>query len=318
MKTIIVNDSDACQRLDKYLKKTFSEAGSGFIYKMLRKKNIVLNGKKSDGTDIIHAGDEIKVFFSDETFEKLKGKSASTPKRSDIKYPEIPVVFENEDLIFFNKPAGILSISDSKESFCVNTYLLNLMSKKDSGNYKPSVANRLDRNTSGMILCAKTYIGARFLDECIKNHLMKKQYCAICHGIIEKGGMLKGYLHKDEKTNKVTVQEKPFDESEKSSYIETGYEPVNHNDKFTLLNVNLITGKSHQIRAHFASINHPLAGDIKYGGKKFGGINTQLLHAHKVTFPERVETEENLFDGRFEDVLGKTFTAEPPAYFKLT
>ncbi|MCR5634930.1 MAG: RluA family pseudouridine synthase [Lachnospiraceae bacterium] len=318
MKIIIVNDSDAGQRFDKYLKKTFSEAGSGFIYKMLRKKNIVLNGKKSDGTDIIHAGDEIKVFFSDETFEKMKGKSAPTPKESDIKYPEIPIVFENEDLIFFNKPAGILSISDSKEGFCVNTYLLNLMSKKDSGNYKPSVANRLDRNTSGMILCAKTYIGARFLDECIKNHLMKKEYIAICHGIIEKGGMLKGYLHKDEKTNKVTVQEKPFDESEKSSYIETGYEPVDHNDKFTLFNVNLITGKSHQIRAHFASINHPLAGDIKYGGKKFGGINTQLLHAHKVTFPEKVETEDNLFDGRFEDVLGKTFIAEPPGYFKLT
>ncbi len=330
MKIIIVNDSDAGQRFDKYLKKTFSEAGSGFIYKMLRKKNIVLNGKKSDGTDIIHAGDEIKVFFSDETFEKLravKSQSSNVKKESNSVKKKIvlPVIYENDDLIFFNKPAGMLSQSDESDGYSVNDYLLDYLTEKGTyhkdDNYRPSVCNRLDRNTSGLIMCAKTYTGARFLDECIKNHLMKKEYLALCHGKLSGEGILKGFYYKDKEKNKARVYAEgrvPEGIKNEVSEVETRYKSEMANDDYSLLTVELITGKSHQIRVHLASMGHPLVGDIKYGGKKYKGINYQLLHSYRDTFPVNIPDENGIFKRKFDDVLGKTFEAKVPSYFKLT
>lgn len=332
MKIITVKSSDAGQRLDKFLKKSFPAATAGFLFKMLRKKNIVLNGKKSDGFDTLNPGDEIKVFFSDETFEKLKvGKRSDNSETSDKKRnPErkrikIPVIFENEDIIFFNKPVGILSQSDDSNGYSVNDYLIDYLTEKGSyhtsDNYRPSVCNRLDRNTSGLIMCAKTYIGARFLDECIKNHLMKKEYMALCHGRLSGEGILKGFYYKDKEKNKASVydmEKVPENIKSEVSPVETRYKALSGNDEYTLVLVELITGKSHQIRVHMAGAGHPLAGDIKYGGEKYKDINHQLLHSFRDTFPESVPDENGIFKDRFKDILGKTFEAKAPAYFKLT
>ena len=332
MKILTVKSSDAGQRLDKYLKKSFPAATAGFLFKMLRKKNIVLNGKKSDGFDTLSTGDEIKVFFSDETFEKLRaGKNSGNGEASDKnRNPErngikIPVIFENEDIIFFNKPAGVLSQSDDSNGYSVNDYLIDYLKGKGvyhtTDNYRPSVCNRLDRNTSGLIMCAKTYIGARFLDECIKNHLMKKEYLALCHGRLSGEGILKGFYYKDKEKNKATVYEEgnvPDNLKGEVSLVETRYKVISGNDDYTVALVELITGKSHQIRVHMAGAGHPLAGDIKYGGKKYKDINYQILHSYRDTFPALLPDENGIFKDRFKDVLGKTFEAKAPAYFKLT
>lgn len=319
MQNNIVDSKDEGQRLDKYIKKMFPNAPVSLLYKMLRKKNITLNNKKADGSEIISGGDAIKTFFSDETYEKFRGKPEKPFTKEVIKnsnYISLEIIYENEDVLFFNKPAGVLSQSDDKNIFSVNSYLLSYLSKNNKSlkdeNYKPSICNRLDRNTSGIIMCAKTYRGARFLDDCIKNHRLIKEYYAICHGHLTGSDTLKGYLSKDRENNIVTVSK---NSNGYDSYIETKYEALESRPEYSLIRVNLITGKSHQIRAHMASINHPLAGDKKYGGKVYGKIPYQMLHSKSVTFPKL--TDENEIN-MFSDLSGKCFEASLPDYFKLT
>ena len=304
MKEIKIEKNEAGQRLDKYLKKYLSAAGSGFIYKMLRKKNITLNGGRSDGSNILSEGDVIKLFFSDETFDKMRG---GEKEKASWEGPEIDIVYEDRDVLIIDKPEGILSQSDKSGEKSINDWLgAYCAGNADTGEaFRPSVCNRLDRNTSGLLLCAKTYAGSRFLSDVIKDRGLRKFYLALAEGRMEGEAVLEGIWHKDEKNNIVRID--PLGKhngiiGNNEAYVKTGYRVLEQRGGYTLLEVELFTGKSHQIRAHLASIGHPLAGDIKYGGHPHKGKKTQYLRAYKLIFPQT--------GGDFERFSHKEFIAK--------
>ncbi len=319
MKEIKIGVNEEGKRLDSFLKSYLKEASSSFLYKMLRKKNITLNDKKADGKEKLNSGDSIKIFFSDETFDKFRGShsKASFPEEGNAlsKFGELPVIFEDDNIVLVNKPAGVLSQKAEPKDISLNEWLIDYLLLKGSitkdslSTYRPSICNRLDRNTSGLVICAKTLKGARKMNAIIKDRTVEKYYRTIVEGELKDGMSLKGYLYKDEKTNKVFVRDDD-PQDDRFSYIETEYIPVfyDKDSDLTLLEVKLITGKPHQIRAHLSSISHPIIGDVKYGGKKLKGQNCQLLHSYRLVFPKHMEET-------FTDIQGREFIAELPKEF---
>ena len=298
MKEIIITRDNAGGRLDKILTNYLNKAPKSFIYKMLRKKNIVLNDKKAAGNEIIKEGDSIKLYLADDTIAKFQGKSPIVTKKA----PDIPIVFEDDNILILDKPAGLLSQKSNPSDISVNDFLLQYL-KSDDPLFKPGISNRLDRNTSGLVLAGKNLYATRMLNDAIKNRRLQKKYLCLVKGIVEKEALIDGYLLKDEKTNQVSVQKAATNEeaekkdslkeksAEKASRILTSYLPLEKYSDATLLEVDLITGKSHQIRAHLASIGHPIIGDPKYGDAQVNAaykrkyhVNRQLLHAYKIIF----------------------------------
>lgn len=326
MKELTVDKKDAGQRLDKYLKKYFKNASAGFLYKMLRKKNITFNGKKAEGKELLQSTDKIQVFFSDETFEKMAGISTAMSEQDDFRkkflkaydvIKNIRVLYENEDLLFLYKPAGVLSQMADAHILSANEWICGYLEKEgkqpDYQTFRPGICNRLDRNTSGILMAAKTYAGSRALSAVIKYHQVRKYYLAIAEGRVEQDCDLEGYLYKNEAQNKVIVyatkEDVPTHCQEQASYIRTKYRIRDYCDKYTLLEVELITGKSHQIRAHLASCGHPIAGDIKYGGHPYHGRNYQQLHAYRLVFQE---------DADLPGMESREITCPPESDFWLT
>lgn len=315
MKLITVHKQEEGQRLVKLLGAYLKEAPNSFFYKMLRKKNITLNGKKADGTEKLKCGDEIRLFLSDETYEKFAGKMQ--PKE---KFPiaKLNIVYEDSNVIFINKPAGMLSQKSVPSDVSLNEYLLGYLEKsgqwkqEESKAFRPSVCNRLDRNTSGMVICGKSMAGLQQMAALLKDRSLHKYYLCLVKGVMTESQHLEGYLLKDENSNQVKIFQK---ETEGAAHIITEYEPLYTEGETTLLKVTLVTGKSHQIRAHLSSIGHPIIGDPKYGDRKVNaffrethGIKNQMLHAWKLTFPELAEPLDNLSE--------KSFEAEPAGLMK--
>lgn len=332
MKEIIIGKNEIDKRLDGFLKSYLPNAGSGFIYKMLRKKNITLNGKKADGKEKLAMGDKICIFFADETLDKFRGTSGNSDKKKagdssfaktsqyDKAYKEIgslKIIYENEHVLFVNKPAGVLSQKSVPSDNSLNEWLIGYMLDKgqiteaELQTYRPSICNRLDRNTSGLVICAKSLYGARVMNQMLKDRTVDKYYRTIVSGHISKGLKLKGFLYKDEARNKVIIKENdPHDDN--YSYIETEYVPVEYleDQDLTVLEVKLITGKPHQIRAHLQSQGTPVIGDTKYGGRSVKGLKYQLLHSYRLVFP--AEMGEKL-----SDLSGKEFIADLPKAFGM-
>ncbi len=362
MKELTISTNEAGQRMDKLLHKYLSEASTSFIYKMLRKKNIVLNDKKAEGKEILKVGDNIKIYFSDDTFYKMSGGKVSSDHldsrktagctnndaagrpgsniasgRSDVKTAgkhnatvasvdsktfdlfKKHIVYEDEHLLVVDKPAGWLSQQDDAGSISINElclmYLQNKgeLTDKQLETFKPGIANRLDRNTSGLILFGKTLPALQSLAEMLRDRTVEKYYMAVVSGSLRESRTINGYLSKDSKTNKVTIKSQKFGDA---SEINTAYEPVRITDHYTVLKVHLITGKTHQIRAHLASIGHPIIGDPKYGNAKtnkyYKGeahVTHQLLHSWQLTFPKDLT-------GVLSHLAGKTILAHPPKDFR--
>lgn len=304
MKEFIINENEAGQRFDKYLAKLLREAPKSFFYKMMRKKNITLNGKKATGNEKLLSGDHVKLFLSDETFEKFSG-SIAAPRAHHV----LDIIYEDENILLINKPAGMLSqpTDDGTPSLVeyLTGYLLEngSLTEEDLRTFRPSVCNRLDRNTSGLIAAGKSLVGLQTLSEMFKLRELHKYYLCLVEGILDEEKYIKGYLAKDKKSNKVTIYKQ---EKENALPIETRYFPLENNGKRTLLKVELITGRAHQIRAHLASEGHSVVGDPKYGKteKKLSG---QLLHSFQMEFPE--------LTGVLSYLSGKIFTAPVPEIF---
>lgn len=315
MKLITVHKQEEGQRLVKLLGAYLKEAPTSFFYKMLRKKNITLNGKKADGTEKLKCGDEIRLFLSDETYEKFAGKVQPKEKFPTAK---LNIVYEDSNVIFINKPAGMLSQKSVPSDVSLNEYLLGYLEKsgqwkqEESKAFRPSVCNRLDRNTSGLVICGKSMAGLQQMAALLKDRSLHKYYLCLVKGVMTESQHLEGYLLKDENSNQVKIFQK---ETEGAAHIITEYEPLYTEGETTLLKVTLVTGKSHQIRAHLSSIGHPIIGDPKYGDRKVNaffrethGIKNQMLHAWKLTFPELAEPLDNLSE--------KSFEAEPAGLMK--
>lgn len=326
MKELIITEQNAGGRLDKVIFRYLDKASSGFVYKMLRKKNITLNDKKASGGEIVNAGDSIKLYLSDETVARFKsGLSVKDVRREQERKPQarnIPgrsksislksmIVFEDDHIIAINKPQGILSQKASEDDFSVNDFLADHIHSGDEL-FSPGVANRLDRNTSGIVLAGKTLAASRDLSKAIADRNVSKRYLCLVKGIIEENREINGFLTKDEGSNMVSISDV---ETEGSSFIRTAYSPVSSGNDLTVLSVDLITGRSHQIRAHLASIGHPVIGDSKYGDPEVNaafrekyGIRSQLLHAWEVSFDH--------MPGTLEYLNGTVIHALPPVKYR--
>lgn len=341
MREFVITEAEAGQRFDKYLAKRLPSAERGFVYKMLRKKNIVLNGKKADGGEKISAGDTVQIFFAEETFLRFSqcpktslthsehsgrakepcsnplhqsNASGAFPESQSV-FPAPEILYEDLHLLVVNKPAGLLSQKAQKEDFSlvewVNGYLENskeqnrkAQEKKAHGavqsaetpdepkqdTFRAGICNRLDRNTSGIVVAGKTILGLQVLSEAFRSRTVAKYYICLVKGRFEKAVRSTGYLYKDTAANKVTVySEKETQRPSDAVFIETEYFPICGNQRLTLLKVHLITGKTHQIRAHLSYLGHPIIGDFKYGAravnedyKKRYQISAQMLHAFEL------------------------------------
>ena len=332
MQELRIGPGEAGQRLDKYLKKALPNAPMGLLFKQLRNKNVTLNKKKAEGKELLKDGDVIQCFFRQETYEQFAGLSQESDQSSEYleafqSLKGISVLYEDDNYLFLIKPAGILSQKATANDQSVNEWMIGHLlnsgatTKEALKLLKPSVANRLDRNTSGIVLCGKSLMGLQSLSFLLRERLMEKHYQAICHGSLSKECLIEGYLLKDEKTNQVQI----FSESrEGADPIQTRYVPLASNAEYTLLDVELITGKTHQIRAHLSSIGHPLAGDAKYAPSelfqkdraKFS-LTHQLLHAEHVSFPKWEELPEAAcpYEKALRSLCEKTFTAPLPNEF---
>lgn len=309
MREITVSAREAGQRLDKYLAKYLPEAPRSFFYKMLRKKNITLNGKKAAGMEKLEEGDGIKFFLSEETIAKfqgglalsqnlgdgcgLEGDQAFPP--ADVGHePSLDIVYEDGELLVVNKPAGMLSQRAGREDVSLVEHIGRYLSREDgdmaSGGFRPGICNRLDRNTTGLVVAGKTVRSLQYMNRLFRERNLKKYYLCLVRGKVAGGLHARGYLVKDGKRNQAEIVR---DRVEGAVEIETAYEPMDYalwqGGWYTLLKVHLITGKSHQIRAHLQSLGHPVAGDGKYGGKDFChafrkafGVRYQLLHAWRL------------------------------------
>lgn len=323
--------NEAGQRFDKYLKKLLRDAPDSLIYKMLRKKNIVLNGKKADGKEKLCIDDEVKLFLADETYKKFSGKSA-TDHMDTAQYIHacqslkgLHILYEDDNVLIVDKPSGILSQKSKPDDISINEWLIgyllsqHVVTADSLGTFKPSVCNRLDRNTSGMVVCGKTLAGSQYLSRIIKDKSLEKYYYCLVSGELTIRERISGYLYKDTLQNRVTVYHRetdiPVSVKKDSVYIDTAFRTVRTANNITLLEVQLFTGKTHQIRAHLSALGHPVIGDVKYGDATVNqmyarkGVHCQLLHAHKLVFPP---TSDQMFLKTSDRVV----ECPPPAIFE--
>ena len=358
MVALEVNMNQAGQRLDKFLGKYLPKAPVSFFYKMLRKKNITLNGKRAEGKELLQLKDQVTLWLADETILKFggylpgqeladgqamaEGSHPGTESRceGEALYCQaykslqgVKVLYEDAHVLILDKPAGVLTQQAKEGDLSLNEWMIGYLLDTGAINaqelrlFRPSVCNRLDRNTSGLVLCGKSLPGSQALSEMIRSRAVRKFYRTICVGKIETADLgaeteiqgymhIAGYLQKDSRTNQVMIsQDEPGD------YIRTAYRPLQQyclcqSDMlcFTELEVELITGKTHQIRAHLASIGHPLIGDGKYGDTQINqllrqrfGLRWQLLHAYQLRFP--------VLEGVLMPLSGRSIQATLPAYF---
>ena len=324
MKKIIIDAAASEQRLDKYLKRYFPNAGMGFLYRMLREKKIKLNNSKSDGRSILKTGDEIDVYFSDDTIKKFMGDSVLSDLHGAVEKAKANafrngIIYEDKEVLFLNKPADMLSQKSKPCDVSACELLINYLFESDQilnddlKKYKPSAVNRLDRNTSGILLCAKTLHAARELSEIIKYRTVKKEYMALVKNRMDKICDISAFLKKNHSDNMVkisSVKKEGYDR------IETSFEPIGYLGNDTLLSIDLKTGKTHQIRAQLSYMGYPIIGDEKYGDKKTNklyfdkyGLKRQFLHAYRITFPKKLDY--------LKAIQGRSFIASLPNELKI-
>ena len=331
MTDIRITANDAGRRLDRFLRKYLPGASLSEIYKIIR-KDAKVDGKRRSESYILNEGETLTLYLSDEAFEKLsRGRSAfgaKTPAKASKAKRTFKITYEDDNVLMVNKPYGLLTHGDSHEkkdhlANQVKDYLIasGAYDPRSEKVFSPAPVNRLDRNTTGIVLFGKTAAAMRELGRMIREDDIRKFYLTIACGVIEHELHLGGSLVKDEAANKVRILD-----GGDGKDIETIVRPLRilsfgSGLKATLCEVELVTGRSHQIRAHLASTGHPLIGDSKYADRGEAlinkyvrdnfGLTTQLLHACRVEFLSTAAESELL--GYLTE---RTFDADTPARFK--
>lgn len=297
-----VCENEKNQRLDKFLLKYLNNANKSFIYKMLRKKRIKLNLKKANGNEILNLDDIIQLYLSEETISSFQ-KQVSLEKTSQ----NFSIIYEDKNLIISSKPTNLVSQPDaSNKSNSLNDQLLYYLYKKGeyspNNTFKPSICNRLDRNTSGIVVFGKTFEAVQLLNKAFKEREIDKYYLTVVNGVIKEKGILKMYYLAKE-NNQVIISKNYIKNSKE---ILTEYKPLKTKNNLTLLEVKLITGKTHQVRVSFNHFNHPIIGDRKYGNenlnkkvKEMFGLENQFLHCYKIVFKQKNSSLEYLYNKQF-------------------
>lgn len=309
MKEIRITKNEENQRLDKFLLKYMNKASKGFLYKMLRKKRIKYNGGRAEGSELLKAGDTLQLYLAEETISSfMEEKTVAEAKR------HFAIVYEDDDILVVNKPAGLLTHPEksSDKDTLIDQILYYLYQKgqylpEADSSFTPALCNRLDRNTSGIVIAGKTLKGVQAVNEAIRSHKLDKYYLTLVAGEIREAGEITAYLKKDEEKNQVRISKREGN----GKKTMTKYRPLACAKGYTLLEIHLITGKTHQIRAHMQSIGHPVVGDRKYGSEhsnqKFReeyALSNQFLHAIRVEWKEK--------DGPLGYLYGKEMTALLP------
>ena len=289
MKSFEIKPNDANQRLDKFIRKSLPNLPQALMYKYIRIKRIKVNGKRAEISTMLSTGDKVDMYINDEFFEKPETRYDFTGASKSL-----DILYEDENIMLLNKKAGLLCHPDDREF--VDTLITRIKrylydkgeyNPDDENSFTPALVNRIDRNTGGIVIAAKNAESLRILNAQMKKRNLKKTYLCVVHGIPQpESGLLEGYLLKDEKKNLVKVMRKPC---EGAKEIRTKYKVLEKDTQkdLSLVEVDLLTGRTHQIRAHFASIGHPLLGDGKYGTNKLNkefGYKKQFLYSYKLVF----------------------------------
>ena len=219
MREVTIGPNEGGQRFDKYLKKYLKEAGSGFLYKMLRKKNITLNGHRADGSEKLNTGDRVCFFLAEETIEKFRGTASpvSTVRKEELL--SIPVLYEDSQVLLADKPAGLLTQKAQAQDYSLNEWLTDYLlaggklREEELPTFRPSVCNRLDRNTSGLVICGKTLAGSQKMSELIRNRSLHKFYRLFVAGKPPAEGLAESWLLREENSNQVRIYDKKPDDS---------------------------------------------------------------------------------------------------------
>ena len=290
MREIVIKKNDAGQRLDKFLSKALPSLPISKLYKSIRLKKIKVNRRRAEASQILQMGDTLQLFLAEEFFED---KSKKSDLRLNDVHVHLDVLYEDENILLLNKRPGVSVHED--ETGEKNTLILQVWAylyqkgeyqPSNEASFAPALCNRIDRNTGGIVIVAKNAESLRILNEKIKARELDKYYLCLVHGVpTPKSATLGGFLWKDSKENRVYVYEKNPPKGAKE--IHTRYTTISVHGDLALLEVELLTGRTHQIRAHLAHVGHPLLGDGKYGinrSDRANGHKHQALWSYKLRF----------------------------------
>ena len=327
MQEILIRKEESGQRLDKFLRRFLPGAVPGFLYKMLRKKNILLDGKKAAGSEILQEGNRIRIYFSDDTIRGFQSSSVQDSPVNALFLADDSVIYRSSSLLLVNKPAGLLTQKAGKNDISLTEMTRSWLEKngcrteEDRLLYEPGPANRLDRNTSGLVVIPLCLASAQQISEMFRARTIHKRYLVLTAGSYSGPARRTAWCIRDPKTRKTDIF---LHEQKGADRIETICEPLSVQGGRSLLLVTLVTGKTHQIRSHLQALGFPVIGDPKYGnfltdrvaGNKRihsdtaprSSLKRQFLHAWQMEFPSCV--------GMLSDVSGRVFTAPLPEDLK--